>query len=143
MNDKQIESEDTNAEQQTEQLTTAHSSTPSNETHGFDLAMLEEEQVRAEKKPAVQYKFLKNLKEQFYTKEFYNVVILGFIYMLVFVAFGPAQGFTTVIFPTTGFYALASLYFVFSISNFFAPAVQQILGVRFVLFGKSKNFLVE
>jgi MFS family permease len=101
-----------------------HAKTPE-----LDEVILEQHQDEIRHDPPKKT-FWQNLKTKFYTKEFFNVIILGISFMFFFSAFGPSQSFTTSMFDQAGFFSLSILYFFLAFSNPFAPAFVELLGPK-------------
>eukprot|EP00762_Andalucia_godoyi_P001011 ANDGO_02033.mRNA.1 UNC93-like protein 3 len=60
----------------------------------------------------------------------FNVLLLGFSFMILFSAFNTTQSYMTTLNASLGFISLSVLYGVFSLCVFIAPAVESRLGSR-------------
>jgi MFS family permease len=73
---------------------------------------------------------LQRLRAQFFTKYFFNVLMMSFGFLITLGAYGSAQGLMTSLHEELGFICLAVLYGVFAFTNFTAPAIVQLIGPK-------------
>ena len=72
----------------------------------------------------------------------YNVIVLGFNFLLLFFAFNTIQAFETTLNHNLGFISLATLYTFFSCSTLFSGVVVAALGPRATLFVGALTYVI-
>jgi len=76
----------------------------------------------------------KQEKKKYFSREFYNVFMLGLSFMTVFTAFNTTQGTMTTFHAEAGFWSLCVLYAFFAFTNLVSAVVVKKLGSRTSLF---------
>jgi MFS family permease len=73
---------------------------------------------------------------------YFNVIVLGIAFQMIFTAYGSAQGYTTVLYQSYGFIILGCIYGTFSISNFVSPILDNRIGSRFAMILASLGYVL-